>query len=365
MTKLTGFQAPKFTELRGTSKSYYEGELGQGVTVGQGPVPAMPYIDGMLAHGAYGYLDYIAAQTMVLYAAGDNLDGHGFTYQVPRIQASRAIGSVDVSGLAGYELSVPQTARDKNGTEFKLSESVVLDGAGSAVAVFVAVAPGAAGNVVGAASLTLTSPVEGVDPVLTAASAGFSGGADKEEDGRPGIKELYRGRILDVIRQPPHGGNSNDYTQWAKSVAGVSRVWVSPREMGLGTVTVRFMMDVLRADLSGIPTVADVTLVQSYIDGERQVTADVFVVAPIPKPIDITISGLDPDTPETRTAIEDEIRDMLYRRGAPGVTISRSWLIEATAIAAGENRHKMTVPADDVECAIGEIPVLGVVSYVE
>jgi uncharacterized phage protein gp47/JayE len=56
---------------------------------------------------------------------------------------------------------------------------------------------------------------------------------------------------------------------------------------------------------------------------------------------------------------------MLYRRGTPkGLSVSKSWLTEAISIAAGENRHKMTVPVDDVVCEIGEIPVIGVVSYV-
>lgn len=364
MSKLTGFQTPDFSTLRDASKAYYEGELGQGVTVGQGPVPAMPYIDGILAKGAYGYIDHIASETMVLYATEENLDGHGFTWDVKRNQATRGGGQVSVSGSSGAGFAVPQTARDKSGIEFKLVESVVLDGSGVATASFIAVEPGASGNLETGAKLTLTSPVEGVDPVLIVSGGGFTGGADKELDGRKGIKEHYRGRILDRIRTPPHGGNKDDYIKWAKEVSGVTRVWPSPREMGLGTVTVRFMMDKLRADVEGIPTAADVSLVQDYIDEERQVNCDVFVVAPIAHPIAITISGLDPDTPEIRSAIEAEIRDMLYRRGEPGVTVSKSWLTEAIAIAAGEDRHKMTVPADDVVCSIGEIPVIGVVSYV-
>ncbi|KZB73241.1 MULTISPECIES: baseplate J/gp47 family protein [Thalassospira] len=364
MSKLTGFQTPDFAELRATSKAHYEGELGQGVTVGQGPVPAMPYVDGLLAKGAYGYIDHVAAQTMVLYATEENLDAHGYTWGVKRNQATRGGGSVSATGLAGASFPVPQTARDKSGTEFRLVEGVVLDGSGEASASFVAVDPGAAGNLEAGAKLTLTSPVEGVDPVLVVSSAGFSGGSDTELDGRKGISEHYRGRILDRIRTPPHGGNQDDYVKWAKEVSGVSRVWPSPREMGLGTVTVRFMMDKLRADSEGIPTAADVDLVAAHINAERPVTGDLFVVVPIAKPINVTISGLDPDTPETRSAIEAEIRDMLYRRGEPGVTVSKSWLIEAVAIAAGEDRHKMTVPAGDVVCEIGEIPVIGAVSYV-
>ncbi|MBR9781956.1 MAG: baseplate J/gp47 family protein [Rhodospirillales bacterium] len=363
MNKLTGFTVPTFEALRGQSGSHYEARLGQGVTLGQGPVAVMPYIDGMLANGAYGYLDHIASQTMVLWATGENLDGHGFTFDVKRIQASRATGNVIFSGVAGAGIDANQVLRDSAGVEFKVIDGVVLDEAGQAVANVKASVPGANGNLLEGASLTLVNPVDGVDPVATVAAGGFAGGADKEKDGRPGVIEHYRERILKEISMPPHGGAGGDYEKWAKEVPGVTRVWVARREMGMGTVTVRFMMDVLRASDGGIPTAADVALVQSHIDARRPTTADVYVVAPIPKSLAITIMGLDPDTPAVRSSITAELLDMIFRRGQPGVTLSRSWITEAIAISAGEGRHKVTAPADDVVHAIGEIPVLGVVSY--
>jgi uncharacterized phage protein gp47/JayE len=363
MSKLTGFDVPTFEALRGQSGAHYEARLGQGVTLGQGPIAVMPYIDGMLANGAYGYLDHTASQTMVLWAVGDNLDGHGFTYDVKRIPASRASGAIAFSGVAGAGIDANQVLRDSAGVEFKVIAGVVLDEVGQAVANVKASVPGASGNLAAGTSLTLTSPVDGVDPVAIVEAGGFAGGADKEKDGRPGIAEHYRGRILDEIAQPPHGGSQSDYEKWAKEVPGVTRVWVTRREMGMGTVTVRFMMDVLRASNGGIPTAADVALVQSYIDARRPLNADVYVVAPIPKALGITITGLNPDTPAVRSSINAELGDMLYRRGEPGVTLSRSWITEAIAVAAGESRHKVTVPADDVEHTVGQIPVLGVVNY--
>jgi uncharacterized phage protein gp47/JayE len=323
----------------------------------------MPYIDGMLANGAYGYLDHTASQTMVLWATGDNLDGHGFTFDVKRIQASRATGNAVFNGVAGAGIDADQVLRDSAGTEFKVIAGVVLDETGQAIANVKASVPGANGNLLEGGALTLVNPVDGVDPVATVAAGGFSGGSDKEKDGRPGVVEHYRGRILERIAMPPHGGAGGDYAKWAKEVPGVTRVWVSRREMGMGTVTVRFMMDVLRASDGGIPTASDVALVQSHIDAHRPTTADVYVVAPIPKSLAINIIGLDPDTPAVRSAITSELLDMIFRRGQPGVTLSRSWITEAIAISAGEGRHKVTVPADDVTHTVGQIPVLGVVEY--
>ena len=75
-------------------------------------------------------------------------------------------------------------------------------------------------------------------------------------------------RLLLRIRRPPHGGARHDYVGWAldKESHGlaVTRAWDYGLELGLGTVTVRFMMDDAYAD--GIPLAADVTTVQTYID---------------------------------------------------------------------------------------------------
>ncbi|OCK10300.1 Baseplate J family protein [Thalassospira sp. KO164] len=100
----------------------------------------------MLANGAYGYLDHVASQTMVLWATGENLDGHGFTFDVKRIQASRATGNVTFSGVAGAGVAADQVLRDSAGTEFKVIAGVVLDEAGQAVANVKASIPGANGN---------------------------------------------------------------------------------------------------------------------------------------------------------------------------------------------------------------------------
>ncbi len=361
-SKLTGFYTPAFPDLRNQAKAAYETRLGQGVTIGQGPVSAMPYIDGMMAFGAYGYIDYVAAQTMVLYATGENLDGHGFTYGVPRQPATRAGGDVTFTGLTGANIDAGQIVKSTAGVQYQVKDGVTLV-AGQAVATITAIDPGASGNLAAGSILTLVSPVSGVDPTCSVGIAGLAGGADAEPDGRPGLREFYRGRILDRIRQPPQGGAGYDYEAWAREVPGVTRVWVSSREMGAGTVTVRFMMDIVRADLGGIPQPGDVAIMQGYLDERRPVNADVFAVAPIGVPLDVTVTGLDPDTPAVRKQIAAEFADMLYRRAVPGGTIGLDWIGEAVSVAAGENRHRLTSPTDDIDHATGQIAIPGVITY--
>ena len=79
----------------------------------------------------------------------------------------------------------------------------------------------------------------------------MTGGTDTETD------EQLRARILQRIQNPPMGGSAADYVAWALAVPGVTRAWAAP-EQGIGTITVRFLMDDLRADDDGWPTPADV-----------------------------------------------------------------------------------------------------------
>ena len=190
------------------------------------------------------------------------------------------------------------------------------------------------------------------------------GGADIESD------DSLRLRLLLRIQAPAHGGNASDYRQWALEVPGVTRVWVAPQELGIGTVMLRFMMDEAQAAHDGFPQgdgaptySGDIKTVFDHIEALRPVTAELFVAAPVPAPLDITVSGLQPDTPEVRAAIEAELRDMLFRRGTPGATIYRSWIWEAISIAAGEDRHSVAVPASDTSHSAGTLPILGTVTY--
>ena len=110
----------------------------------------------------------------------------------------------------------------------------------------------------------------------------------------------------------------------------MTRAWCSPNEMGIGTVTTRFMMDVLRADVNGFPIGADVAIVSAYMDTVRPVAVkDSFVVAPIPHPVDVKVKELVPDTPSNRASIQQSIRNMFLLRAAPGQTIFAAWKLHA------------------------------------
>ena len=160
------------------------------------------------------------------------------------------------------------------------------------------------------------------------------------------------------------GGAEYDYEAWALAVPGVTRAWASGNEMGMGTVTVRFMMDDLRADNYGFPLPSDCDTVAAYINSVRPVTVkDVWVVAPLRQPIDFDIANLIPDTTAIRAGIQASIEAMLYNYATPGQTIYAAWKSAAIMNAPGVQSFDLINTADDVMPDPGHMGVLGDIFY--
>jgi len=116
--------------------------------------------------------------------------------------------------------------------------------------------------------------------------------------------------------------------------------------MGPGTISIRFMMDELRADLGGFPTEPDIIVVTLYIDSVRPVTIkDRWVLSPIPEPIDFKIKSLIPDTSSVRAEIETHVRDMLRFQAAPARTVNGILIPATTVYAAWVSAAIMETPS--------------------
>jgi len=304
------------------------------------------------AHGLYGYLEWIARQVIIDTADGDMLERHASIWGVERKAASPAVGNVTVTGTHGAIVPADSTLARSDGVQYTTDVEVTISGGTATIAV-TAVDGGQAGNASAASSLSFDTPIAGVSATATVAVGGLTGGADIEAD------DDLRARLLARIQQPPHGGASYDYIAWALEVPGVTRAWVYPAELGLGTVTVRFVRD---DDASPIPDAGEVTAVQDYIDSVRPVTADVTVVAPIAVPLNFSID-LTPDTAAIRAAVEAELRDLLLRESEPGATILLSHIREAISLASGENDHVLAAPTANVTHAVGEMATFGTITW--
>jgi len=203
------------------------------------------------AHGLHGHIDYLAKQIIIDTAESEYLDRWASVWNVTRKVATAAQGNVTFSGTDASVIPLGTTLQRGDGWQYTTdAEGTIV--AGVAVVAITSVTVGDDSNASAASTLSLVTPITGVDNTATVDGSALTGGAEIETD------EALRARLLARIQQTPHGGASFDYINWALEVPGVTRAWVYPGEDGLGTVKVRFMMDDTYAD--GIPLAADVRL---------------------------------------------------------------------------------------------------------
>lgn len=309
------------------------------------------------SHVLHGHLDFLGKQIFPDTSEAEFLARQAGLYGLTRTAATFAQGDVLFTGTDGSVIPADTVLVRSDGVEYTTdAEGTIASGTATVAVTAGAAYPGEAGNADEDTSLTLDAPISGVGATATVAAGGIEDGVDEESD------DALRVRLLERMASPPQGGAESDYVLWAKQVAGVTRVWVYPQELGAGTVTVRFMTDDLTDD--GIPSAGKVTEVQDYLDVLRPVTATLTVVAPVAVPLDITVDDLDPNTAAVKAALEAELADMLTRDAEPGGTILLSHIREAISIAADEDNSIVTVPAANVTHTTGQIAVLGTVTYV-
>jgi uncharacterized phage protein gp47/JayE len=352
------WSTPSLRTVREMVRNDVTAALYGAVLVGNSVLRVMSDAMAGLAHLVLRYIDWLALQLLPDTAEKEWLDRHGDIWLVNadsttgRKSATYAEGTANATGLPGYIIPIA-TPMNALGVNYETTAETVL-GDGPTNMPLRALDPGSIGNLNYGDTVTFSSPIAGVDTSATITD--MAGGADTETD------DQLRARILFRIRNPPMGGDQADYIIWATSIPGVTRAWAAC-EIGPGTMTVRFMMDDLRADNRGLPTPADVQIVYDYIDTVRPVTVlDCFVMAPIPFFYDITISQLTDDTPEVRARIEQSLADMEMQKSAPGQTMYRSWVDEAISMAIGESSHELVFETTPMP-APGYMPFLGTVLY--
>ncbi|MDR1519737.1 MAG: baseplate J/gp47 family protein [Planctomycetota bacterium] len=305
-------------------------------------------------HLLYGFLAWLARQRFAHSMEGEFLDAEGLTYALPRKPADFAVGQAVFSGADGATIPAGTLCQNDDRRQYRVAAAIPAAG-GTGAATFQAVEAGAGGNLQPGSALRLVTPIAGVQGGLTVGVDGFRGGVDMEGD------DSYRERILDRKREPPHGGSKHDYEQWALQVPGVTRAWCLPLRMGEGTVGLMFARD---GDASILPAEEQCREVFDHIEPLRPVTAKVYVFPPVEKPVDITVK-LSPDAASNREAVVAELRDFVIREGAPGVTLRVSRISEAISSAVGEHHHYLEMPANDIPVAENELPVLGLVTFVD
>lgn len=313
---------------------------------------------GGLCHLNLQYIDWLALQLLPDTAETEWLDRHGDIWLVNsdstigRKQATFAEGPVSFEGTDGTIIPAGTLlTAATGGTEYETTAEVII-GTVATEGNIRALDAGSGGNLPEGESLGLLTP-----GVTSVTAINVTGGVDTEND------DDLRARILQRIQNPPMGGSQADYVTWALAVPGVTRAWAAA-EQGPGTITVRFLMDELRAEDDGWPQPTDVQTVHDYINLKRPVTVkDTYVVAPIKEFVDVTIEDLVPES--AQGAVEASLRDMLFQMAAPGQTIYAAWISYAIMNAPGVQSFRLVTTQDWVMPSLGNMAVLGTVLFTE
>ena len=352
------WQTPALRDVRALVRDAVNASLpGADANVPNSVLRVISDAQGALCHLNLQYLDWLALQLLPDTAETEWLDRHGNIWltnadgTTGRKLATLAAGTVSFTGITGTV--IPLATQLRGATANYETTAEITIGVGPTTAPVRALDAGRAGNAAAGSSLALVVSI----PNTAVTVIEITGGVDTETD------EQLRARILHRIQSPPMGGSQADYVTWALAVPGVTRAWAAP-EQGPGTITVRFLMDDLRADDDGWPTTTDVQAVAIYIDQMRPVAVkDCYVLAPIKQFIDITIAGLVPGTADVAGAIEVSVRNMLFEMAAPGQTIYAAWVSYAVMTAPGVQSFHLVTTDDYVMPSLGHMAVLGTILY--
>ena len=211
--------------------------------------------------------------------------------------------------------------------------------------------------------LTLTSPVAGVDNDAFVQFTGILGGSDTEDD------ESLRSRILEAYQNPFALFNVASIVAQAKTVNGVTRVFVEEITPLPGQVTVFFTRD---NDVDIIPTaqeVDDVNDALQLIKPAHMDPLDLIVSAPTGVVVDFTFSLLSPNTSTMQASVINSLEAFFRDQTTVGQTLREFEYSCAIANTIDETtgaklvNFTLSAPVGDVAIASGELPVLGTVSF--
>ena len=319
----------------------------------------------LTARGTHAHLSWWGRQYFPDTAELENLARHASIWGLSSRPATLALG-------AGTGNATPATGISA-GTIFLTSTGISLETTAPATA---------AGD--GAVNLSLRAIVPGPDSNADAgmrispqgalagwttgsgvvASGGIAGGAEAESDLELGV------RVMDHIRERPHGGAGFDYKKWIVEAFAALKVEPITDWVGRGSVGVVVAMK----NTDGTARSPNQTELDAMADhlgrpgsstGVRPVTAHVVMVAAVLRTIDASVY-VDPPSGAVQTAVTTAFERFIRGEGEIGGTLWPSRISEALSAASGEYRHALTIPAHTapIVLAPSELPVPGALSFV-
>ncbi len=314
-------------------------------------------------HILHGFLSYLSRQFIVTTAEASYLDDIARSWNVSREAATFATGSTVFTGTIDTIIPEGTVVVRDDGVEYTTTEegSISSESETATIALVCSVT-GSIGDADEHTTLTLQSPIDGIEDSTDVPLSAIGGGADLETDSH------LRTRVLARIQSSPTGGSVADYISWARSISGVDGVWVKSVLYGLGTVGV-IITKVTTDPTDPIASAPLIAEVQTYIDTVRPVTATVFVQTVTPLTVDLSIQ-ISPNNSALRDQITANLADLFKSDGAPGENLLLSHLQEAIATSGVKDSLLSAIVVDGGSVAVAnveftglEYPVLGDLSF--
>ncbi len=307
-----------------------------------------------VSRGLYGFLKYILRQAFADTADETNF-WHWFDiFGLTRKPAVAWAGTYLFTGTDGGEIPDGSQVQRADGELFEVDGTVTIgdDVTGEALAILRAVTAGADGNNADGQELSLALPIADVDPEGVVDSTTTSGSDIETRD------EAVL-RLLQHLKEPPHGGGPGDYVRWALEVPGFTRAWEFANLIGPNSVSVAAVRDGDGTGSAIVPDAPERATLLAYLQTVVPITVTPVVITLTGVALDITLSSLEADNADVRAAIVEAVTDLLEREAEPGGTLPLSRINEAISSATGETDHVMTIPAADVVYTTSQIGIIG------
>jgi uncharacterized phage protein gp47/JayE len=310
----------------------------------------------------YSYADRLAASLLPDSARKEVLERWCAIFGVFRKPASNSSGLVVIKGNTGTLVPKDLVIQDEAGQQFRTFSSKKISG--NAVSVDVrSLGKGRSYNLIPETALTLVTPIEGLDSAVQVSGTGLTGGADEESD------LSLRSRFLERIRNPPRGGSRNDYIIWAKQISGITRAWAFPEYQGvINQIGVTFVLD-SQNDIIPQANSSKFRELEAHLKSKAPIGARVKAFIPAEYEVRLTLK-INPDTPDLRYRIEQEMLDFFYRTSQVGdgrphtgeILISK--IRETISTTEGEQDHELISPTQNIHVVKGQIAVFKGITWV-
>jgi len=142
----------------------------------------------------------------------------GLEYELPIKVAVSTILNVTLPATTGVQIPAGTNFTSDDTGIIYFNTEIVISVADLITFQITSRTPGVIGNLEAAQTLTISRQISGAELTATVITVETTG-ANAEET------EVYRQRVLDIIRAPGGGGNSADFRNWAQQQEGVTRAY--------------------------------------------------------------------------------------------------------------------------------------------